>query len=297
MEWFRFYSETVADKKLRHVSRLARINHLQVLGAWTSILCLANDSPLRGKLMLTETLPLTSEDVSETFHVTTDETEALLQAFASANMLEYVEGSWAVLNWDKRQFTSDNVTERVRKHRETKQTETVTERFSNVSETPQIQIQSTDTDCSTPPTPSLPQKPGPEKSKKNALTLYGEALKRCKKHLDEVGQQRLAVWVEEHGEEVTREVLLEAITVDTPPSSLTGWINSRLASKREGAKMTAVQLSAMGLKPFSYEKSIYYLDQSSYNHISTVNNWDVKEHELSRYAEQFPERVLGGNGA
>jgi hypothetical protein len=48
----------------------------------------------------------------------------------------FIDETWDLLNWDKRQFQSDSSTERVRKHRNAmKQDETLQERSGNVSET------------------------------------------------------------------------------------------------------------------------------------------------------------------
>ena len=126
MAWFRVYGDDILnDKKLKRIARELGIPLLQVKGAWLDVLCLASESPVRGVLMYTSNEQLTTEDVSETFHVTFHETEVLLQAFRNAEMLA---DDGTIINWDKRQFESDLSTERVRKHREMK-------RFSNVSET------------------------------------------------------------------------------------------------------------------------------------------------------------------
>jgi len=60
-------------------------------------------------------------------------------------MLEKVNGVYRCLNWDKRQFASDNSSERVKKHRQSKQEkippaesqeETLQKRYNDVTETP-----------------------------------------------------------------------------------------------------------------------------------------------------------------
>jgi hypothetical protein len=157
MDWFRFYSETVVDKKINRIARETGLSFLKVFGAWTAILSLANDSPVRGILLLTESKPLTIDDVSETFHETLHETNVLLQAFIDAEMLVFENDAWIVVSWSQRQYESDTSTERVRRYREKKKNETLPERCGNVSETPQIQkqIQSTETD--TIPTPATQQ--------------------------------------------------------------------------------------------------------------------------------------------
>jgi hypothetical protein len=58
----------------------------------------------------------------------------------------FIDDSWNLINWEKRQFASDNSTKRVRDHREKKKQsglfdETDVKRFSNGLDTEQIQIQ------------------------------------------------------------------------------------------------------------------------------------------------------------
>jgi hypothetical protein len=71
--------------------------------------------------------------------------------FRAKGMLEHSESGYAITNWDKRQFTSDSVSERVARHREKKNAAAANEvnRFSNVTcnvtETP------SDTDTDTDP--------------------------------------------------------------------------------------------------------------------------------------------------
>mgnify|MGYP001346106462 CR=1 FL=1 len=142
MGWYRFHDDAVGDQKIAYVAEITGKSELEVMGAWAILLCLANKSPIRGKLLITSTIPMTFRNVSETFHETIDETKVLLQAFETAEMIHQDDdGCWCITNWSKRQFESDLSTERVRKHREMK-------RDCNVSETPHKQKhnQSTKTD-------------------------------------------------------------------------------------------------------------------------------------------------------
>lgn len=117
MDWFRFYSETLHDPKLRYVQRATHQSFLAVFGAWVSVLSLANDSPIRGSLMLTDHEPLDDELIAEELHVTVTETVTMFQAFVSVGMLEKTDGVWRVTNWSARQYESDTSTERVQRYR------------------------------------------------------------------------------------------------------------------------------------------------------------------------------------
>jgi hypothetical protein len=52
MPWFRFYSEALSDRKLDWIVQDSGLPRLTVLGAWTALLAMANDSPERGRLLV-----------------------------------------------------------------------------------------------------------------------------------------------------------------------------------------------------------------------------------------------------
>src|SRR5690554_3675548 len=120
--WLRLYTDITWDRKLRRHPPAYR-------WVWIGILCLARRSPKPGYLLLSRNVPVTFQDVSDETAVTLHETEEAIKIFLKQNMLDEEDGLLKVTNWDKRQFTSDYSTQRVRKYREKK-------RKGNVSETP-----------------------------------------------------------------------------------------------------------------------------------------------------------------
>lgn len=114
MTWFRFYSEALTDRKLQRVCITTGQPKATVIGVWTIMLSIANDSPERGKLLIAEDTPIT---VGEIMHEAGLSDDSIIEAFKSIGIIEEGDGAIAIVNWDKRQFTSDNSTERVRKHR------------------------------------------------------------------------------------------------------------------------------------------------------------------------------------
>ena len=139
MPWFRVYSETLNDRKLTRAARVTGLQQPTILGFWIGILCLANDSPQRGKLLLAKDLPLTTDDIAEELGADASELAAAMDAFATLEMICKQGDMWQITKWNSRQFVSDNSTERVRKHRAqqtTQQTRNVTETFpSNAPDT------------------------------------------------------------------------------------------------------------------------------------------------------------------
>lgn len=115
--WFRFYSETLNDRKIAHLVRVTQQPKALVIGVWATILALANDSPIRGVLLLTEDIPLTFNDLARETGLDADSMQTFILELERLNMMSMEDGAYCLINWDKRQFASDNVTERVRRWR------------------------------------------------------------------------------------------------------------------------------------------------------------------------------------
>ena len=162
MKWFRVYGELNKDAKIRKIARLTGEHKQTIVGCWVTILCLASDSPVRGKLYLGKDDPFDYDDLLDEMGMRHDVFEPILQGFIDRGMICTEDGIFTLCNWDKRQYKSDNSTERVRKHR-AKQERIVTETKGNVSVTPPDTDTDTDTD-----TPPLSPPPITEKKSKRA---------------------------------------------------------------------------------------------------------------------------------
>lgn len=166
MPWFRSYSEILSDRKIIRICRITNQPKVIVVGLWITILALANDSPERGKLLLTKEIPYTTDDIVAESELPKEDVIKLLDAFRGMSMIngkKVIE----VSNWKKRQFKSDDSSERVRKHREQqKETlqdipdETLQERSNHVIEqnrTEEIKVEEEEGENnSTPPASSIP---------------------------------------------------------------------------------------------------------------------------------------------
>jgi len=151
--WFRFYSEALNDRKITRICRDTNIPKATVLGTWVTILALVNDSPERGILLLTDDVPVTAEDLRFELGLDPETFAALLTAFDRLAMMREGNRGYEVVNWDKRQFQSDNSTDRVRKHRATSEDdddcngdETLHDRYNAATETPPDTETDTETD-------------------------------------------------------------------------------------------------------------------------------------------------------
>jgi len=145
LPWFRFYSEALRDTKLDMICEETGFPMTTVIGAFTILLCLANDSPKRGALYVTFQKRFSNADVTRRFRMSAEETDILLKAFVEYEIIEIKDKAYTIKNWNKRQFESDNSTARVKKHR-TKVTETLQECYSNAPDTDTESYTETETD-------------------------------------------------------------------------------------------------------------------------------------------------------
>lgn len=131
MEWFRMYSEFCSDPKVQSMSEAMQRRLVMLL-------CLRCSNTL-----------VTLQDDEIAFALRIDETE-LSQTKELFLRKGFIDSTWEIQNWDKRQFVSDKSAPRVAKHRAAKKeaqnipsSDDVT--GCNVTVTPQIQNR-TDTD-------------------------------------------------------------------------------------------------------------------------------------------------------
>jgi hypothetical protein len=130
MPWFRLYSEAINDPKVTRLCLKTKLPKYAILGAITSLLCIANQSPVRGKLMMSENEPLTLEEILIMCGMG-EEGEAIIKAMLEMNVLTLEDGTYQLTHWEKRQAPSESA-ERVRRYRERKKQD------SNVTVTEQV---------------------------------------------------------------------------------------------------------------------------------------------------------------
>lgn len=176
--WFRMYSEVLSDRKLAAIAMQCSQPRAIIIGAWTTVLCLANDSPDRGALMLTENHPVGVPAIAAELGLSADATAAIVAAFVEFGLLLDADGRLAVRAWHDRQFSSDSSSERVATYRNRKRqsnvTETLHDRYSNTPELEQKQNR-TETDSAADaaaPATSLPEDVKP--TDHPAITVWRE---------------------------------------------------------------------------------------------------------------------------
>jgi len=132
MKWFRFYSDALDDPKVQRLPG-------DLFKAWVNILCLASRS---------EGVLPSMEDMTFGLRLSETEVTAILAALTARGLLDEEDGNVSPHNWKHRQYKSDDVTARVRSHRDNRNVSvTPDETFhETLSETPQIQRQNTETE-------------------------------------------------------------------------------------------------------------------------------------------------------
>jgi len=133
MQWFRMYTEFSTDPKVQMLSEVMQRRLVMVF-------CMRASNSL---------VTLHETEIAFQLRISDDELKETKRSFVSKG---FIDESWNVLNWDKRQFRSDSSTERVSRHREKKRKEsngdvTLQKRRSNALEqnrTEQITTSSND---------------------------------------------------------------------------------------------------------------------------------------------------------
>lgn len=118
--------------KIARAARQTGLSRCLVIGFWTVVMSLANESPRRGELYLSEEVPMEIGEVADAAGVSGDEARAMVDAFCDLGMVRFDDQDGICLvNWETRNPDSDNVTMRVQKHRNAKK--------RNVTETLQVE--------------------------------------------------------------------------------------------------------------------------------------------------------------
>lgn len=143
------------DIKIKRIVRKLKTDLNHVVGAWCVLLCLANDSPTRGRLLINSDTPMTVDDIAEVMGIDVAFAQRWIDEFKEAQMIVVIDEIICINNWGKRQFESDNSTARVQKFRQQQK-----KRDGNVSETPMKQNETppdTDTDTEAYILPDTPE--------------------------------------------------------------------------------------------------------------------------------------------
>jgi len=122
MQWFRMYAEFATDPKVQSMDETLQRR-------FTMFLCLHCNGELE---------QLSDDELAFALRITTDELARTREVFRAKRFLD---DQFKIRNWNKRQYKSDDVSARVKKHREGKKKQSC-----NVSVTPSESDTDTDTE-------------------------------------------------------------------------------------------------------------------------------------------------------
>ena len=121
--WFRLYSaDLLSDRKLLRIARACQVPMAIVRGVWLTLLAMANDSPERGCLLISDGIPVTEEEIRCELGLDPATFEALLSEMEALNMIARGE-CIVVTKFVERNPPSDSSTERVQRYRARKRRE------------------------------------------------------------------------------------------------------------------------------------------------------------------------------
>jgi len=186
VKWFRLYSEMMDDPKMSELSP----TDFQI---FIYLLCLACELEKKGSI----DLPLSQ--ISYKIRRKPHQIETVLERLSSLKIIEMNHNGFRFINWNKRQFQSDNVNERVRKHRSGNVTRNVTKPFLET-----LHETAPDTDTETE-TDNNPRKSPPGK----ADALNSEIAKDDRKPVSDnkhfsVSSGEYAIAIEEIGKRIAK---------------------------------------------------------------------------------------------
>lgn len=123
--WFRFYTEAMSDAKVRRIPASQR-------WVWAGAMSAAKESPQPGRLLIPGTdVPMTVGDLASYCDVKEKDTAAAVNLMVRLGMITLDGDVMVVSKFHRRQFLSDDVSERVKRHRE-RSKEQPMERYNDV---------------------------------------------------------------------------------------------------------------------------------------------------------------------
>lgn len=105
--WLKLHSDILFDRKIRRVVKDTGERKATVIGFWSSLLVMANDSPVRGALYESEGVPLDAEGIAFDMDDEIKPVEAMLKAFSARGMISTTNNVIHITNWGKRQSKTD----------------------------------------------------------------------------------------------------------------------------------------------------------------------------------------------
>ena len=122
MQWIKLYVSMFSNRKIQLL--LSRRDGDTFFRVWIQLLTFAGQSVDKGKIMRSETVPMTVEELAKIMHKNVDKMKSILDDLIHLEMIKYEDNTYIIKNWneyqsaDKYEKVLEQNRERQRKYRD-----------------------------------------------------------------------------------------------------------------------------------------------------------------------------------
>ena len=101
MQWIKLYVSMFSNRKIQLI--LSRSDGGTIFRVWIQLLTLAGQSVDNGKIMRSETVPMTLEELAKIMHKKVDKMKNILDNLIHLEMIKYEDNTYIIKNWNEYQ--------------------------------------------------------------------------------------------------------------------------------------------------------------------------------------------------
>ena len=101
MQWIKLYVSIFSNRKIQLL--LSRSDGDTIFRVWIQLLTLAGQSVDNGKIMRSETVPMTVEELAKIMHKNVDKMKSTLDDLIHLEMIKYEDNTYIIKNWNEYQ--------------------------------------------------------------------------------------------------------------------------------------------------------------------------------------------------
>ena len=110
MQWIKLYVSMFSNRKIQLL--LSRRDGDMFFRVWIQLLTLAGQSVDNGKIMRSETVPMTVEELAKIMHKKVDKMKSILDNLIHLEMIKYEDNTYIIKNWNEYQSADKYVAQR-----------------------------------------------------------------------------------------------------------------------------------------------------------------------------------------
>ena len=101
MQWIKLYASMFSNRKIQLL--LSRRDGDTFFRVWIQLLTLAGQSVDNGKIMRSETVPMSVEELAKIMHKNADKMKSILDILIHLEMIKYEDNTYIIKNWNEYQ--------------------------------------------------------------------------------------------------------------------------------------------------------------------------------------------------